>query len=284
MNLFICGMIMPADSETKKDFPFVAAPFADLRDKVVLITGGSRGIGLVTATMFAACGAHVAINGRDEAEADAVARSLADAFHKPALALPADVSDSRRVKQMFENFSLWSRERLDVLVCCAGYPLVDDLWNTPLHEVGDEEVERWFKDVRAVDLDGARYCSRHALQMMISQKSGSLVFVSATPALVGYHGTPYTEAKAGVLGLMRDIAVEYAKFNIRANAVAPGNIASGWYHRLSEERRTELAKEAPLGRWGKPDEVAGTILFLASDLAGYITGQTIVVDGGEVIR
>jgi len=265
-------------------FATAKAPFADLRDKVVLITGGTRGIGWVTAALFASCGAQVAVNGREQSEADAAARKLNEAYGTPTQALAADVSDVRQVRKMFENFSLWSRERLDVLVCCAGYPLVDDLWNTPLHEVGDEEVERWFKDVRAVDLDGARYCSRHALQMMIPEKSGSLVFVSATPALVGYHGTPYTEAKAGVLGLMRDITVEYAKSNIRANAVAPGNIASGWYHQLSEQRRDELAKEAPLGRWGKPEEVAGTILFLASDLAGYITGQTIVVDGGEVIR
>jgi len=284
MNLSFCGMNMPVDAEAKKNFPFVAAPFADLRDKVVLITGGTRGIGLVTATLFASCGAHVAVNGRDQSEANAAARSLSEAFQTPTLALAADVSDVQHVRKMFENFSLWSRDRLDVLVCCAGYPLVDDLWNTPLHEIGEEEIERWFKDVRAVDLDGARYCARHALQMMIIQKSGCLIFVSATPALAGYHGTPYTEAKAGLLGLMRDITVEYAKFNIRANAVAPGNIASGWYYRLPEERRTELAKEAALGRWGKPEEVAGTILFLASELAGYITGQTIVVDGGEVIR
>lgn len=284
MNLFISGKSMPVDIETKKDFAFAATPFADLRDKVVLVTGGARGIGSVTAAMFASCGAHLAVNGRDQSEANAAARKLTEVYGTPTQALVADVSDVQQVRKMFENFSLWSRGRLDVLVCCAGYPLVEDLWNTPLHEIGEEEIERWFKEVRAVDLDGARYCARHALQMMIAEKSGSLVFVSATPALVGYHGTPYTEAKAGLLGLMRDIAVEYAKFDIRANAVAPGNIASGWYHHLSEERRTELAKEAPLGRWGKPEEVAGTILFLASELAGYITGQTIVVDGGEVIR
>lgn len=271
---------MSVDSRSKQSF----VPFADLRDKVVLITGGSRGIGRVAAEMFAACGARVAISSRDAKEVHAAAQMLAEQFHVSTLALAADVSDASQVRKMFETFSLWSPARLDVLICCAGYPLVDELWNTPLHEVGDEEVERWFKDVRAVDLDGARYCARLALQMMIPQKRGSLVFVSATPALAGYHGTPYTEAKAGLLGLMRDIAVEYAKFNLRANAVAPGNIASGWYHRLSDDRREELAKEAPLGRWGKPEEVAGTILFLASELAGYITGQTIVVDGGEVIR
>jgi 3-oxoacyl-[acyl-carrier protein] reductase len=111
-----------------------------------------------------------------------------------------------------------------------------------------------------------------------------LIYISSTPALSGYHGTPYTEAKAGLLGLMRDLAREYAPHGIRANAVAPGNIASGWYHQLSEAEKQKLATESPLQRWGLPEEVAGTILFLASELAGYITGQTIVVDGGEVIR
>ncbi len=275
---------MQAESEIKREIQNVVAPFADLRDKVVLITGGTRGIGLAAAELFASCGAQVAINGRDQPEANAAANKLSEVHGIPTQALAADVADVQQVRKMFENFSLWSRDRLDILVCCAGYPLVDDLWNTPLHEIGEEEIEKWFKEVRAVDLDGARYCANRALQMMMKQKSGSMIFLSATPALAGYHGTPYTEAKAGLLGLMRDIAVEYAKFNIRANAVAPGNIASGWYHRLTEERRSELAKEAPLGRWGKPEEVAGTILFLASELAGYITGQTIVVDGGEVIR
>jgi 3-oxoacyl-[acyl-carrier protein] reductase len=257
---------------------------ANLRDKVALITGGSRGIGRMTAELFAACGARVAINGRDDRETQIAASEIAERYHAATMAVAADVSSVAEVDKTFEALSRWSDARLDVLVCNAGYPLVDELWNTPLHEVGDEQIEEWFKKVRAVDLDGARYCARRALQMMLPQKSGVLVFVSATPALAGYHGTPYTEAKAGVLGLMRDIAVEYARMNIRANAVAPGNIASGWYHRLSEERKAALAMEARLGRWGKPEEVAATILFLASDLAGYITGQTIVVDGGEVIR
>jgi len=277
--------MMSENSEFEKiAMPLFAAPLTDLRDQVVLVTGGSRGIGLSAARMFASCGAHVAINSRDLREAQAAAQALSETFHVPTQALAADVSDVQQVKNMFENFSMWSRSHLDVLVCCAGYPLIDALWDTPLHEIGDGEIEQWFKNVRAVDLDGARYCSREALRLMMQQKSGTLIFVSATPALAGYHGTPYTEAKAGLLGLMRDIAVEYAPLNIRANAVAPGNIASGWYHRLSEERKAELAKEAPLGRWGTPEEVAGTILFLASALAGYITGQTIVVDGGEVIR
>jgi 3-oxoacyl-[acyl-carrier protein] reductase len=119
---------------------------------------------------------------------------------------------------------------------------------------------------------------------MVPQRQGNLIFISSTPALSGYHGAPYTEAKAGLLGLMRDLGREYGKYGIRANAVAPGNIASGWYHQLTESQKQALAAEASLQRWGHPEEVAGAILFLASDLAGFITGQTIVVDGGKVMR
>lgn len=272
---------MPSSSQRRSDF---FQQLANLRDKVVLITGASRGIGRVAAEMFAGCGAQVAINSRHEKEAQRTATEIAERYDAQTIALTADVSNSAQVTRMFEGLSAWSHGRLEVLVCNAGYPLVDELWSTPLHEIGEEDVEHWFAQVRAVDLDGARFCARRALQMMVPQHRGALVFVSSTPALVGYHGTPYTEAKAGLLGLMRDIAVEYGRFGIRANAVAPGNIASGWYHRLDEQQKAELAAEAPLGRWGKPEEVAGTILFLASDLAGFITGQTIVVDGGEVIR
>jgi gluconate 5-dehydrogenase len=122
------------------------------------------------------------------------------------------------------------------------------------------------------------------LNIKLPQRRGSLIFLSSTPALSGYHGTPYTEAKAALLGLMRDLAREYAPSGIRANAVAPGNIASGWYQRLSGQKKQELANESPLQRWGRPEEVAGAIVFLASDLAGFITGQTIIVDGGKVMR
>jgi 3-oxoacyl-[acyl-carrier protein] reductase len=185
---------------------------------------------------------------------------------------------------MFALLQAWSGNRLDVLACCAGYPLVDELWNTPLHEMSEAGVEQGFRRVREVDLDGARYCSHFALKLMVPQRRGSLVFLSSTPALSGYHGTPYTEAKAALLGLMRDLAREYSAYGIRANAVAPGNIASGWYHRLSEQEQQQLAAEAPMQRWGRPEEVASAIVFLASDLAGFITGQTIVIDGGKVMR
>jgi len=263
---------------------FDALALPGLRDRVVLITGACRGIGRVTAELFARCGAAIAVNGRLEEETNQVAGELQQQFGVRTLAATADVADIVAVRKMFEALQNWSNNRLDCLVCCAGYPMVNELWNTPLHEMNASDVVIWFNQVRAVDLDGARYCSHFALQMMLPQRRGNLIYISSTPALSGYHGTPYTEAKAGLLGLMRDLAREYAPHGIRANAVAPGNIASGWYHQLSESEKQKFATESPLQRWGLPEEVAGTILFLASELAGYITGQTIVVDGGEVIR
>jgi 3-oxoacyl-[acyl-carrier protein] reductase len=244
----------------------------------------ARGSGRATAELFAQCGARVAINGRSQPDAEKVAAELRQRYKVSALALAADVAEVDAVEKMFTALSQWSNKQLDILVCNAGYPLVDEIWNTPMHEMEKQEVEQWFRQVRAVDLDGARYCSREALRLMLPQRRGSIIFISSTPALSGYQGTPYTEAKAALLGLMRDLAREYGKFNIRVNALALGNIASGWYEKLPETCRQELAVEAPLARWGKPEEVAGAILFLASGLAGFITGQTLVVDGGKVMK
>ncbi|NUO83119.1 SDR family oxidoreductase, partial [candidate division KSB1 bacterium] len=253
-----------------------------LREAVVLITGATRGSGLMMAHLFAQCGARVAINSRSLSETTQLAEELHERYRVPILALPASVSDAKAVDAMFEKLSEWSAQRLEVLICNAGHPLVHEMWHTPLHEMKQEQVTQWFEQIRAVDLDGARFCSRQALRMMISQRRGSIVFISSTPALSGYRGTPYTEAKAALLGLMHDLAREYGQYNIRVNAVALGNIASGWYENLTEEQRKALAHEAPLARWGKAEEVAGAILFLASDLSGFITGQTLVVDGGKV--
>lgn len=264
--------------------PFENLQLPGLRGAVVLITGATRGSGRIAAALFAQCGAAVAVNGRSAAETQQVADELAARYPIKTLAVPADVTDALAVEQMFVQLSEWSEGRLDVMICNAGYPLVDEMWRTPLHEMSTEAVRQWFQRVRAVDLDGARYCSRLALKLMRPQRRGALIFVSSTPALSGYRGTPYTEAKAALLGLMRDLALEYGPDGIRANAIAPGNIASGWYEDLSVEDRAALALEAPLGRWGKPEEVAGAMLFLASDLAGFITGQTLVIDGGKVMR
>ena len=132
---------------------------------------------------------------------------------------------------------------------------------------------------------GAVRCTFEALQIMMPRKNGSIIYISSTPALEGYRGTPYTVAKAGILGLMKDIAREYGKYDIRANALALGNIRTpATFEQLDEDSRKALAQEAPLRRWGDPQEVGKAAIFLASDLSGFITGQTIVVDGGTLRR
>ncbi|MDQ7053155.1 MAG: SDR family NAD(P)-dependent oxidoreductase [candidate division KSB1 bacterium] len=255
-----------------------------LSGRYVFISGSTRGIGRAIAQLFAECGSHVAVNGRHPEEVAELAENLHATFGQKTLACPGDVSRLEVVKELFQKIARWSDGRLDVLVCNAGYPLREDLWQTPLHAMDDDKLVQGFEEVRRVDLDSARFCVREALRLMIPRGRGSIIFISSTPALTGYRGTAYTEAKAAILGLMRDVAAEYARYHIRANALALGNIRSGWYHHLQEDERHEHAKESPLGRWGTPEEVAGAVAFLASDLAGYITGQTIVVDGGRVVR
>lgn len=255
-----------------------------LAGRTALVTGATRGMGRAIAQLLAECGARVAVNGRDAGEVDEVVDSLRMLHGREFLECPGDVSSLAEVKAMFDRLREWGDGTLQTLVCNAGYALKEELWQTPLHAMSDDQLTAGFEAVRRVDVDGARFCAREAIKLMLPQLRGSLVFISSTPALSGYRGTPYTEAKAALLGLMRDLAREYAPFGIRANALALGNIQSGWYHALRPDERESLKAETPMGRWGTKEEVAGAVAFLASDLSGYISGQTLVVDGGKIIR
>lgn len=249
-----------------------------------VVTGSTRGIGRETAGALAEAGANVVVSSRSPEDTKAVAAEIRDEHGVEAHGVAADVTDPEAVADLFETVDDLSGGRLNVLVNNAGYPWEEDLWETPLHEVPRDELEARFREVHEVDLAGARRCSWEALGRMRDDGGGSLVFVSSTPALVGYKGTPYTEAKAGTLGLMRDLAREYGPDGIRANAVAPGNIATDFAGELDAADRGELGEEAPLGRWGTPREVADAILFLASELSSFVSGQTLVVDGGTERR
>ncbi|MBI5511917.1 MAG: SDR family oxidoreductase [Deltaproteobacteria bacterium] len=260
------------------------ASIPGLEGQTAIVTGASRGIGKATALELCRYGARVVLTSRDAARAAAVAESWVAEFGDVVLALGVDVSDRTAVGEMVERVLAWSGGRIDIVVNNAGHPIEAELWDTPLHAIPAAALTERFRRVADVDLGGARNLTHAVLPTMMAQRSGALVYVSSTPALAGHKATPYTEAKAGLLGLMRDVAKGYGAHGVRANAVAPGNIRTGWFDTLGPEEQRALAEEAPLGRWGEPEDVAGAILFLASPLSSFVTGQTLVVDGGKVIH
>ena len=258
-------------------------PFG-LRGRIVLITGGTSGIGRACADAFAAVGATVALTSRTESRAAKVAAQLQKKYGGKAIGLACDVGDGTSVKAMVKSLAQWSKEPLAAVVNNAGYEIVTDWWSTPLHKMKPAQVEEAVRTVANVDLEGSRWVTYYTLPRLLQQGKGSLVYVSSTPALTGYQGFPYTEAKAAILGLMRDAARAYGPEGIRANAVAPGNIRTAWLDKLSAKEQKKLEQENPLRRFGEPKEVANVILFLASDQSAFVTGETIIVDGGTVIR
>ena len=256
-----------------------------LEGQVALVTGGSRGIGHAVAAALAVHGCSVAVTSRKLEDAQAAARQIRDGTGAAALGAACDVSHQSSVHELFQELGRWSAGRLDVLVCNAGYPFLPELWDTPLHAAPADKLESWYLSLFRTDTLGAVFCTFEALPLMIARRRGSIIYLSSTPALEGYRGTPYTVAKAGILGLMKDIAREYGSHNIRANALALGNIRTpATFDKLAPETQQELAEEAPLKRWGEPEEVGRAALFLASDLSSFVTGQTLVVDGGSLRR
>ncbi|HVL47153.1 MAG TPA: SDR family NAD(P)-dependent oxidoreductase [Candidatus Thermoplasmatota archaeon] len=249
-----------------------------------VVTGGTKGIGRATAEAFAAHGANVAVVSRKAHEAEAVAHDLAAAHGVTALGVEADVADLASVKAAFEEILDVSDGRLDALACVAGHPVVPAWWDTPLAAMDDEAVTRWFDEVARVDLAGSRYCAREALRAMAPRKAGAIVLVSSTPALTGYKGLPYTEAKAALLGLAKEIARHAGADGIRANVVALGNVRTAWLDEVSAEEAAALERENALRRFGEPREIAEAIVWLASPAASFVTGQTLIVDGGTEMR
>ena len=256
-----------------------------LAGRYAVVTGSSRGIGRAAAEALAGAGCNVVLSARDAAAAQSACEQIRANHGVEAAAFPCNVAEAASVGGLFREVSRWSAGRLDVLVCNAGYPFRRELWDTPLHSIPADKVESWHLDVFRTDALGSVLCTFEALPAMISRGGGSIVYISSTPALEGMQGSPYTVAKAAVLGLMKDVAHEYGKFNIRANALALGSISTtATMEQLSPEARQAFAEATPLRRWGSPDEVAQAILFLASPASSFITGQTIVVDGGVVRR
>lgn len=242
----------------------------DLSGKVALITGAQRGIGAAIARRLVGAGAEVVINHIEEDDrAAALEKELCRGAGR-AWSLKFDVTKSRAVSGGFEEIAARAG-RLDILVNNAGMRL-DGL----ALRMKDEQWRR----AMAVNLDGVFYCCRTALALM-RKAGGSIVNVSSIAAFAGSVGQAnYAAAKAGVVGLSRSLALEYASKSIRVNCVIPGLVETEMTEQLKPAFREEFIKRIPLGRFAEPEEVASAVLFLASDAAGYITGAALHVNGG----
>jgi beta-ketoacyl ACP reductase len=247
--------------------PFLGAAAAPARpsttvpdvSRSVLVTGGNRGIGLAIARAFAANGDQVAVTYRASAPPDGL------------FGVPCDVTDSAAVDAAFTAVEA-EHGPVQVLVSNAG--ITDD---TLLLRMSEES----FTGVVDANLTGAYRVAKRATSGMLKARSGRMIFISSVVALIGAPGQAnYAASKAGLIGLARSIARELGRRNVTANVIAPGFIDTDMTASVTDARRAQVLANVPLGRYGGADEVAATALFLASDLAAYISGVVLPVDGG----
>ena len=242
----------------------------DLAGKTALVTGSTRGIGRAIAGRFAECGARVAVVGRGQGRAEEVASSLSGG----AMGFGADVGDVASVKSLVESVES-AFGQIDILVNNAGLTrdnllvrIKDDDWDTVLD----------------ANLRGAFVAIRAASRGMMKRRWGRIINMASIVGLTGNKGQAnYAASKAGLIGLTKAVAKELGSRNVLVNAVAPGFIETDMTAAMSPEARAALSAQIPLERLGRPEDIAATVAFLASEHAAYITGQVFVVDGGMVM-
>lgn len=245
----------------------------NLTDKVAIVTGAGRGIGRAIALGFAQAGASVAVAARTAAEIEDTAAKI-EAEGGKALAIPTDVRNLDQVTNML-NKTLDSFGRVDILVNNAGGYFYANVLNMS---------PRAWEAVINECLNSVFICSRVIGEQMVKQKSGNIINMSSVAGMGPFPGAAhYGAAKAGIISLTKSLAVELAPHNIRVNAIAPGWVhttgAESFYQQNPKLREDQVAK-TPLGRLGKPEDIAGLAIYLASDASAYVTGATIVINGG----
>ena len=245
----------------------------DLSGKTALVTGSSDGLGLSMARGLAAAGAAIVLNGRNEKKLAQAAKSFAEAGHK-VKAHAFDVADEKAVLAAFEHLDAAGVE-IDILVNNAGFQL-----RKPMLDLKTDEWRR----VVETHLTGAFQVGREAARRMIARQRGGKIINIASLASEVARATiaPYVAAKGGVRMLTRSMAAEWATHDIQANAIGPGYIATEMNRALLDDPKFDawVKGRTPSGRWGKPDDLMGVTVFLASPASDYVNGQIIYVDGG----
>jgi len=249
-----------------------------LPDRVAVVTGGGTGIGREIALCFAAAGADVAVASRNLSNLEPVCDSIRE-MGRRAFAVSTDIAVASDVENMARQVSE-ALGPIDILVNNAGIGNIDGKNPAPIHRLPEDD---WDLMMNA-DLKGTYLCIKAVGDQMIKRKQGVIINISSVAGLFG-GGDPYSLAKAGVIRMTTGLAANFGKHNIRINGIAPGLVKVAAGAMLVEEEvemmsNPKFMKSVPLGRACEPEEVAKTALFLASDASSYITGHTIVVDGG----
>ena len=254
---------------------------AQFTDKVALVTGGTSGIGKATAIAFAKEGAKVVISGRREEEGKETVELIEKAGGKGKF-VKSDVSQESDIKKLIDE-TVSSFNRIDFAFNNAGI----DSDNLPLHEHSIEKFDK----LMSINVRGLFICMKYEIIQMLKTGGGVIVNNSSMGGLIAFPGfSPYHASKHAVMGLTKSAALDYAKSNIRINAVNPGVIHTAMVDRIIESvGDAEVAEQQftagiPMGRMGQPEEIASTVLFLCSDAASYMTGQSLVIDGGYVTQ
>ena len=246
----------------------------NLNNKIAIVTGASQGIGKIIAFELANSGAHVACISRNKKAIESIVDEITINGGQ-ASSFPCDISDSDTLSEIITEI-IKENSRIDILVNNAGITKDSLLIRM--------SIEQW-DDVINTNLKGAFHCTKAVVRYMMKNKFGRIINITSIVGLTGNAGQAnYAASKAGLIGMTKSIAKEVASRGITANCIAPGWIETSMTDKLSGEVKNEFLSHIPVGRIGSPDDIANAVIFLASDEAGYITGQTITVDGGRIIN